>query len=217
MYYQTIHEQPLAGGYIERDPPGTVELKEFLNQLLSPIPEQAVLAGPDEQARQSILADMQITRVILHPSLMTDQAARKTREYAPTVLGLPLFEDEDILAYPVQADHRQFGNRQLLPDQENWEVVQDGAAFRLKKEGYLFIYAAEGDQVNLRLQVNGPPQATELSLRFNDALTVRHPVTTTENLSVGPLWLQKGLNYFRLSTAPGQDLDFRKISVESVN
>ncbi len=217
MYYQTIHEHPLAGGYIERDPPGTVELKEFLNQLLSPISEQTVLAGPEEQTRQAILADMKITRVILHPSLMTDQAARKTRDYVPLVLGSPQFKDEDTLVYPVQAGHRQFGPWQLLPDQENWEVVHNGAAFRLKKEGYLFIYAAEEGEANLRFQVAGPPQLTELSFRLNDTVTQSYAVTSTEDYSVGPLALRAGLNYFRLSTEPQQDLDFRKLAVESVD
>jgi hypothetical protein len=150
MYYQTVHQHPLAGGYIERDPPGTVELKEFLNQLVSLLPAQSVFVPPVEAERRAILVDMNIERVIAHPDLMTDRAARATRDYLPQLLGPGIFADDDTLVYPVsQGIERGLPAWQILPDQENWEVVQEGVAVRLKKNGWLFIYAAEAGEAEV--------------------------------------------------------------------
>lgn len=215
MYYQTIHEHFLAGGYIERDPPGTVELKEFLNQLLSPVPAQTVMALPDESERQAILADLKIERVIVHPDLMTDQAARATLEYLPAVLGSTVFEDEAVSVYPVRLDEPgRLPSWQLLPNQDDWEVVRAGTAFRLKKEGYLFIYAADESRVNLKFEIDRPGAPTRLAMQFNDRLAENYLIEDRLAQTGAALPLRKGFNYIRLSTDPPQDVEFLTISVE---
>ncbi len=215
MYYQTVHQHPLAGGYIERDPPGTVELKEFLNQLVSPIGDQTVLAAPAEAERRAIMANLNIHRVIARPALMTDRAARQTLAYLPGLLGGTIFEDEDMLVYPVQADHRELTAWSVLPDQANWELVNDGATFRLKKQGYLFIYAAQGGITNLTFQPDSLPTATTLSLKLNDSIVYEFLLDSTAEERNESLTLPPGLNYIRLTTEPPQDIDFYKISVQS--
>jgi hypothetical protein len=215
MYYQTIHEHFLAGGYIERDPPGTVELKEFLNQLLSPVPAQTVMALPDEIERQAILADLKIERVIVHADLMTDRAARATLEYLPAVLGSTIFDDEAVSVYPVRLEEpAHLPAWQILPNQDDWEVVREGTAFRLKKEGYLFVYAADESHVNLKFEIDRPGAPTRLTVRFNDRLTERYLIEDRLEQTGQVLPLRKGFNYIRLSTDPPQDVEFLTVSVE---
>ncbi len=218
LYYQTIHQHPLAGGYIERDPPGTVELKEFLNQLLSPLPTQTVFTPPNEAERLAILADMEIKRVIAHPSLMTDRAAQATRAYLPLLLGDPIFADEDTWVYPVQAEvSNHLPAWQLLPDQESWEVVREGTALRLKEAGYLFIYAAEAGPARLQFQIDSSARPTQLTWRFNDTSTETYLIEGKADLATGSLSLRRGLNYFRLSTELAQELEFLVLSVQPGN
>ncbi|RME70325.1 MAG: hypothetical protein D6784_16925 [Chloroflexi bacterium] len=216
MYYQTVHQHPLAGGYIERDPPATVELKEFLNQLVSPVAPQTVLSSPDESTRRAILADMHITQVIAHPSLMTDRAARATRDYLPLLLGDPVFQDEDIQVYVIsQASGDKLPSLQLLFDQENWEVIKDGTALRLKKEGYLFIYATQAQNVDLRITLDAPSTHTTLSVKFNDGPEITYNnIDSTADYTIGALALQPGFNYLSLTTEPRQDIDFFKLTLE---
>lgn len=217
MYYQTVHQHPLAGGYIERDPPGTVELKEFLNQLVSPLPPQTVFTAPVEADRLAILADMHIARVIAHPALLTDRAARATRAYLPLLLGAAVFADADTLVYAVPPEAvNTRPDWQILPDQENWEVGRDGAVLRLKETGYLFIYAAEAGSLQLNFQIDPPPQPLQLSLQLN------HKVAESFSLAeaaytTGPLSLRRGLNYLRLSTEPAAKLDFLHLNVQRVS
>ncbi len=216
MYHQTIHEHPLAGGYIERDPTGTVELKEFLNQLISPLPDQTIFANPDETQRRAILTDMNITQLIAQPTLMTDRAARARQDYLPLLLGPPSFEDETIRVYDIQPEAvNNLPVQQLLPDQDNWEVLQEGATLRLKKEGYLFIYAAEAGQATLNFQVDGPPKPTRLTLRFNEAELDPYLLETATAQNTGPLTLRQGLNYIYLSTEPSRDITFFEISIQA--
>ncbi len=217
MYYQTVHGHFLAGGYIERDPAGTVELKEFLNQLLAPIPDQTVFTLPNEAERRTILAEMKIERVIVHPTLMTDRAARSTRDYLPVLLEKTIFEDEEILVYPIRAGKDgDLPAWQVLPDQDNWEMIKEGAAFRLKKEGYLFIYAVEAGNVGLKFQVDSPPVSTQLSWQLNDSSTQSYLIESTADYTNGPLPLRQGFNYFWLSTAPPQDIEFLEIAIQPV-
>ena len=215
MYHQTVHQHPLAGGYIERDPPGTVELKEFLNQLVSPIGEQTVLAAPAEAERRAILANLNIQRVIARPALMTDRAARQTLAYLPGLLGATIFADEDTLVYPVQPNTPELMAWSVLPDQANWELVNNEAAFRLKKQGYLFIYAAQAGVTNLTFRPDPPPTATTLSLQLNDTIVYEFLLDSTAEERSESLTLRPGLNYIRLTTEPPQDIDFYKISVQS--
>ncbi|HXV99844.1 MAG TPA: hypothetical protein VEC93_15615, partial [Anaerolineae bacterium] len=215
MYYQTVHQHPLAGGYIERDPPGTVELKEFLNQLLSPLPLQAVFIPPNEAQRRAILADMKLRRVIAHPDLMTDKAAQAIRAYLPSLLGATLFADDVTLVYPLPLQETaDLPAWQLLPDQESWEVVKEGTALRLKKTGYLFIYAAAAGRASVQFQLGHPAQATQLTWQLNDGLTERYALESLTSYTTEPLPLRQGLNYFQLTTEPAEDIEFLQITVQ---
>jgi hypothetical protein len=218
MYYQTVHQHPLAGGYIERDPPGTVELKEFLNQLLSPLPLQAVFIPPDEAQRRAILADMKIRRVIAHPDLMTDKAAQATRAYLPSLLGTTLFADDALLVYPLPREETaDLPTWQLLPDQENWEVVKEGTALRLKKTGYLFIYAAAAGRASVQFQLDQPAPPTQLTWQLNDSPTERYALESLTLYTTEPLPLRQGLNYFQLTTEPAEDIEFLQITVQAAS
>ncbi len=210
MFDQTVHGWPLAGGYIERDPIGTVELKEFLNQLVAPIPSQSVMQVPDEAQRRAILADLGITQITVNSDRMTDQAAKATLAYLPDLLGETVYNDEQIWVYKL-ADH-SFAGTHLLPEQENWEVLRDGQLFRMKKEGFLFIYTLDPNSINLFFRVDDI-QPTNLSLSINETNHQDHFLESSTEFSLEIPNLQPGFNYITLSTDPPQDIDFSEIAL----
>ncbi|MCB0168120.1 MAG: hypothetical protein KDI79_28085 [Anaerolineae bacterium] len=216
MFYQTTHRQPLAGGYIERDPPGTVELKAFLNQLVSPIPNQTVLTLPTAAERRAALSALQIDRVTAHPDLMTDQAAKETLAYLPELLGPAAFTDDDLLVYPMPHETNDLPPLLVLPDQENWEVIHDGSAIRLKETGYLFLYANTPTCLALEFLMTPPAEPTTLMARLNDIPIENPGPISTEPYRLEPLPLPTGFNYLHLDTQPAAELDMRAITTQPI-
>lgn len=134
--------------------------------------------------------------------------------YLPLLLGNTIFADENILIYPVKSEA---GNNlptwQLLPDPENWEVVEKGAAFRLKESGYLFVYADQAGLVYLKFATDNRPKPTQLTWRLNDTLAKTYLIEAASHYPTVLLSLRGGLNYTRLSTEPDRDLEFLEITV----
>jgi len=214
MFYQTVHHRPLVGGYIERDPPGTEELRLFADRLLSPssFSVEAFMA-PTPPERAAILGDMGVTQVVAHPALMTDRAARATLSFMPEVLGEPTYADDDLMAWRVSSGDVSLPPHTLLLAEEGWEPAGEGFTIRLNQEGLLFVYAARPGSVVLSLEANESTIAgTELWVGglgpFSaDAERLRFRI---------PLQLKRGLNWlpFRLTGCEKCSMEFSRIGVE---
>ena len=211
MFYQTTHRQPLAGGYIERDPLGTVELKEFLNQLVSPISDQTIMALPTAAERRATLAALHIDQVIAHTDLMTDSAAKDTLAYLPELLGEATYTNEELRVYPVSPDTADLPSLLILPDQENWEVVHDGGAIRLKETGYFFLYADAPTCLTLQFRIIPTAEPLALIARFNDT-RIDNLAISNETYQLDALSLHTGFNYLHLDTQPATELDILTIT-----
>lgn len=214
MYYQTIHHKPLAGGYIERDPPGTEELRLFTDRLLSPpdFAGEVVLTPPPTQ-RVAVLHAMKVTEVVAHPALMTDQAARATLAFMPEVLGTPYYTDGDLFAWRVPPVETPLPPYTLLLAEKGWEAAGDGSLVRLKQEGILFIYSDQAGPATLTVARQG-------QLSEGQELWVGDfgPFAAA---SVGgayqiPLYFQAGLSWleFRLTGCKNCSTEFSRITVE---
>jgi hypothetical protein len=68
--------------------------------------------------------------------------------------------------------------------------------------------------VNLNFQVGHLPAATSLAMGLNDLKSNRYMIESMAEFETGPLPLNKGLNYFRLSTDPPRDIDLLMISIK---
>lgn len=217
MFYQTVHEHPLAGGYIHRNPTGAIELRRFLDQLLAPLPSQTVFVAPDEEDRRAILADMRLKRVIATPAMMGTGSNKKTLDYLPGLLGSPIFADGRILVYivPISAA-TSLPNWQILPERDNWEVVEEGTLLRLTEDGNLFVYSAQAGPAELQLQFDPPATPITLHLKLNNQLLPNSPINVSGEPKIVPLLLRSGFNYLELVPQPEQAVDFRKIVIAAV-
>ncbi|MFQ5613032.1 MAG: hypothetical protein ACE5H9_12960, partial [Anaerolineae bacterium] len=191
MYYQTVHRQPLVGGYIERDPPGTRELSLFADRLLSPPRfDPAAISTPSPAQRIAILGALEVTDVVAHPALLTDRAARATLSFMPELLGEPYFRDDELIAWRAPAAETALPAYALLLAEKGWEPANDPALVRLRQESLLFVYAAQPGPAVLSVELPGQASA---NLWIDDAgpfpvngEPVRHEV---------PLQLRAGLNW----------------------
>jgi hypothetical protein len=218
MYYQTVHEQPLAGGYISRSPRGTAEYRRFLHQFLWPWARQNVFSPLGVNQIRAILADMKIERVIAQRDSMDGDSGTATLNYLPILFGPPIFEDEHILVYTVPPLVKDdLPAWQLMPDQKNWSVTQDGTALSLDQKGNLYIYAAQPGAALLELQLTPSFSSTELRLALNDVPVQPHQALATGPMRAFLLTLQPGFNHIRLSTHPSQVVEFEKISIKDLN
>lgn len=213
LLYQTVHNRPISGGYIERDPPGTVEWAQFFDRLLSPVPStQVVEQSPGLAVRQQILRQLGPRQVVARRWLMTDQAATATLSFMPNILGEAYYVDDDLLAWRVPPVETTLPPYTLLLAEKGWEGIQEGALVRLKQEGLLFIYAARPGPATLVLELPGHSSVRPLWVAQSgpfrtDGQGLRHQI---------PLQLQAGLNWlnFRLADCDPCEVDFSRIRVD---
>lgn len=210
MFYQTVHRRPMVNGYIERDPPGTQEIQQFADRLLSPPPVlPEVLVTPTLDERRAILHDLGIAQVVAHPDQLTDSAARATLSFMPHLLGDPVYADETLLIWntpPVETDVPSLAR---LLAEDGWEGLTGGTVLRLKEAGLLFVYAAKAGPATLTIQPAAPLEGDK-TLLIND-----EAVSGDATIQV-PLQLRAKLNWisFRLTGCNSCDLDFERITVK---
>ena len=214
MYYQTVHHRPLVGGYIERDPPGTEELRLFADRLLSPPPiGDDIVLMPSLAQRIAILGDLAVSEIAAHRSLMTDQAARATLSFMPTLLGDPYYTDDDLLAWRVPFTTETIQPYTLLLAENGWEAVNQERSLRLKKEGLLFIYAAHSGSAILTIELLGHP-SEQPQLWVGDF----GPLSTEDENSQYqiPFHLRAKLNWvpFHLTDCEKCEIDFLRVLIK---
>jgi hypothetical protein len=163
MYFQTVHQHPLARGFIYRYPSDSEYYQKYFEQLLSPDPDiinEGDLAG--------LLRGLDLRLVVLHK--LSEDSVAELRPYLVQNLGASEFEDEQIAAFTVPAaDGASAGAAPLLMLGAQWHpvetiegvpsrwMVNDAVLYaRVDEEGsYQLAFAAhpfEGDR-NLELFV----------------------------------------------------------------
>lgn len=214
MFYQTIHQHPLAGGYVTRWPLGAAELRRFYHQFLWPWEDQQVFPPLDKETILAILNDMKIKHIIVH----RPQTNLPRQTYIKELLGPPVYEDFEITAYELSENLKlKVARWTVIPDQKNWRVSrEDGTALRMEPKGNLYIYAARQDSARLIIKIAADSSfQTDLHLTLNDQ-PIPYLSPPINGQFVFPLNLQKGFNYLRLVTIPPQEIEAEQITIESL-
>ncbi|GIK43196.1 MAG: hypothetical protein BroJett011_70290 [Chloroflexota bacterium] len=151
MHYQTVHEQPLAGGHLMREPAGAHEMLAFLNQLLLPPPDQPVIALPGTQARLGLLNKFGFTKITARLPLMTNAAAQSQLTYLSTWLGQPRPEGEvAVFEIPPGGDPPHAVS---LLGGDGWQTAENTAGLEIRSPAELLVYLDEGQGRSLRLHL----------------------------------------------------------------
>lgn len=163
LLYQTIHNRPIAGGYIQRELPGTGEMAQFFDRLLSPARGEGLVEGlPSPATRQQILRESGIQQVVARRWLMTDQAARATLEFMPTVLGPAYYVGDDLLAWQTPPGEAALPPYTLLLSEQGWEATGDGDFLFLDEQGQVFVYSTAGGPATLTIALRAEQPGQQL-------------------------------------------------------
>jgi hypothetical protein len=161
MYFQTVHQHPIARGFIYRYPSDSEYYQKYFEQLLSPdadIINQGALAG--------LLRGLDLGLVVLHK--ISEDSVAELRPYLVQSLGEPAFEDEQIAAFTLPAADADSAEREpLLMLGAEWHpletiegvpsrwMVNDAVLYaRVDEEGsYQLAFTAHAFEVDRHLEV----------------------------------------------------------------
>ena len=104
MLYQTVHQQPIVGGYISRTPPSALSIFEypFIHQLRARLyndHEPYAFSSELIAAAESDLEALGIHYVILHKDALSEQEAVLLYDVIYEVLADPIHEDQYIVVW----------------------------------------------------------------------------------------------------------------------
>ncbi|HUT15845.1 MAG TPA: hypothetical protein VMY98_06335, partial [Anaerolineae bacterium] len=141
MYFQTVHQHPLARGFIYRYPSGSHYYQQYLEQLASP-EEDIVNSGQFVP----ILRQMGIRSVVLHK--LSETTVEGLRPVLSQDLGEAVYEDEQIVAYEVPGEAATSDKAlPLLMLGDQWHPIEsvDGIATRWMVNDATFFVRVQRD------------------------------------------------------------------------
>jgi hypothetical protein len=168
LLYQTVHDKPLATGYVTRDDPNVLRER-------APVLSHFWFLGPDIHTQQfnlaaqgvQVLHDLGVRWVVLDRYKMPGGPEREvTDAYAQTIFGeqAPLFEDERITVYAVPEPAARGPYLILAPD---WQPRRSDDAGLVWRE----LPAGEAAGIEL-VNPNGQPLALEITASGSGTLRV---------------------------------------------
>ncbi len=194
MHYQTLHQQAIAGGHFIRKPAAAMEMRSFVNQLLSPSIPQKAFDFPDTQERLALLNQFGFTKIVARSWLMTAENSLAQLDYLPTWLGSPspegqvsVFEIPPTTATPQQVVS--------LLDGQNWQSV--ASILRLQGPADLLIYnEAESQLFTLELIVSAPTADRYLTINLDSRPAIRLYLSPEQLNYQIPINLSPGIHRF---------------------
>jgi len=173
MYYQTVHERKIVGGYIHRVPEGVLPVANYLEGLVDPSPQaDDIVASPGRKERLAILSRNQIRYVVLHPPFLKPEEADKRASLLTDLLGEPVYADGSISAFSVPPS-RGGCDAPAIALGENWYPLEDveGTPSRwMSNEGTIYVNVASGGEYRLHFFAHPLEQARHLQVTVDGEL-----------------------------------------------
>jgi len=152
MYYQTVHERKIVGGYIWRVPEGVLPVANYLEGLVDPSPQaDDIVASPGGEEGLNILSRNQIRYVVLHPPFLKPEESDERASLLTDLLGEPIYADGSISVFFVPPSHGG-SDAPAMALGENWYPLEDveGTPFRwMSNEGTIYVNVASGGEYRL--------------------------------------------------------------------
>lgn len=172
MHYQTVHQQPIAGGHFIREPAGAAEMTDFINQLLSPPKIQTAFVYPDPQERLSLLNRFGFTKIVNRQWLMTDETALAQLSYLSSWLGQPRPAGQ-VSVFEVPPGTGSIQPVVSLLDGEGWQVADDLLQLQTPAEVLVYLNEAQPRLVSLTLSLNAAAPDRYLNVALDGRRALR--------------------------------------------
>lgn len=165
MYFQIVHQHPIARGYIYRFPPGVQYYQEFLEQLVKPEPD---IINAD--CLVPILQQLDIGYVVLHK--LSDTPIADLLPFLDASLGEPVYEDEQIAAFAVRpSEPVDAPEIPLLLLDKQWHPIEfiDGVPSRwMMNDGTMYVKVETEGSYQLALVVHPFKEPRHLQIFVNE-------------------------------------------------
>jgi hypothetical protein len=194
MYYQTIHNKPIFGGYLARGLPplafGSIPGFGQFNKTLSDRIDDVVVYDPAQLNAISrvLLAFYSAGYVIIEKYLLDSSALERARRVAVELLGPSslVHEDDSMLAFKVRPTPNSAVTAVWLDN--GWSYLErlpdrgpDGRTLRWRwmgRRSRLGIMSRDSSPIRLKFVAQSFARLRHLELTLNDSLIATIPITT---------------------------------------
>lgn len=189
MYFQTVHQLPIARGFIYRYPSGTQYYQKFFEQLTQAQPD---IVNADRFA--SILRQLDIKYVVLHK--LSEVTVEEVGPFLTENLGSPVYEDEQIMAFVVPAsDGGEIEEPPLLMLGEQWHPTESvgGVPSRwMVNDGTIYARADTTGPYQLSLVAHPFQGPRHLQIFVDEELVEEYHVGGMQSYVTSPFVLKSG-------------------------
>lgn len=194
MYYQTVHEHPIVGGFIHRVPVGVRPMMSFFKRLVTPFGGTddivEALSGPDQAA---ILRYYDIAFVVLHRPRLPLEELPVWIDLLASFPAEKAYEDEQIVAFRVPDTAGIDQLKPLLVVGENWHDIKlsNGTPSRwMSNDGQIYAGISRDGEYELRFTTSSFQTPRRLLVYVNETEVGEFHVQGRQSHSLGPLSLQ---------------------------
>ena len=204
MYYQTVHQHKIVGGYVWRLPEGLEGgMKAFQESVLPPVMEDMIPRPSPEEALQA-LNRYHIRYVVLHKGVWAIEEDEEALAVLGRLLGQPFYDDQRLAAFLVpEVEGDEDG---LLALSYGWYQVEDADGYParwLKDEGILYVHRLTEGRYRLRFAAYPFRGPLHLQVTVNGQAVVEFEVTNWQEFVTPAFTLAKGQNDIVFRVAEG--------------
>jgi hypothetical protein len=189
MYFQTVHQHPIAEGFYSRVPYNAQLYRRFLEDLVQPSGDIINTGGP-----AAILPQLNIRHVVLHKA---DTTPEGLKPFLAEDLGQPVYEDDQIAAFAVPPIEPAGVSPDipLLVLGEQWHPIEsvDGKPARwIVNDATLFVMAQRDGAYQLAFEAHPFREPRHLSVYVNEELVAEYHVGGEQSYVTPAFTLQAG-------------------------
>jgi hypothetical protein len=209
MYYQTVHQHPIVGGYLWRFPQDGLYLMGFMDALAAAQPGPDIIVQEGAVTPAEVIARYGVRYVTLHKGVL--DAAPMEEGYRlrfSGTWGAPVYEDDRLAVYGVPPPDGSIEETSFAALGLEWYTLEDwdGVPTRwMGAQGTLFLLrSAEG---NYRLHFNAYPflRTRQVVILVNGQQGDDVTVGAWQEVVTAPLPLKKGINEVDFTVSEGCD------------
>ena len=206
MYYQTVHQHKIVGGYVWRLPEGLEGGMKALQELVLPPVTRDMIPRPSPEKARQALNRYHIQYVILHKGVWTTEEDEEALAGLRRLLGEPFYDDRRLTAFLVPRAEVGGDEEGLLALSYGWYQVEDAdghPARWLKDEGTLYVHRLTEGRYRLRFAVYPFRGPRHVQVAVNGQAVANFEVAGWREVVTPSFALTKGQNDIAFRVAEG--------------